>query len=251
MTVTVEPVTDTYQFGTTSISYSIIPRKRRRNLAIEVHPDTSVVVLSPPKVSRERIRKIVEKKAHWILKKIVWFSQIKQYTTPKEYTTGETVLYMGRQYRLKVHNSVEKTEVRLHEGYLEVALQTLPQPQSSEEYRDAVRAAMLGWYRGHAVQKIDECVGRFSSILGIPKPLFKVKQMAKRWGSCSQKNSLNFNVNIVMAPSTLIEYVVAHELCHFRHKDHSARFWAHMRRAMPDYNLRREMLRKEGWRYVI
>ena len=243
-----EPIADTIQFGTTSIAYTIIHRKRRHNLAIEVHPDMSVTVLSPPKVSRERIRKLVEKKAPWIMKKLVWFGQIRQYTDPKEYVTGEAVLYLGRPYRLKIHNSVDKPHVRLWEGHLEVAL---PASQDGEEYRRAVRAAMIDWYRDHAIQKIDECVSRYSTILGIPKPQFKVKKMTKRWGSCSKKNSLNFNLNIVLAPSTQMEYVVAHELCHFRHKDHSARFWTHLRRVMPDYNLRREMLRKEGWRYVI
>jgi predicted metal-dependent hydrolase len=62
---------------------------------------------------------------------------------------------------------------------------------------------------------------------------------------------MRFNMNIILAPSTQIEYVVAHELCHFRYKDHSAKFWAYIRRVMPDYNIRRETLRKEGWRYVI
>jgi predicted metal-dependent hydrolase len=251
MNVTTEPIGDTIQFGTTSISYSIVRRKRRRNIAIEVHPDMSVNVLSPLNVSRDRIHKIVEKKAPWIMKKIVWFGQIQQYTIPKEYVTGETVLYMGRQYRLKVHNSVEKQQVRLQEGYLEVALPTDSLSHDGEKYRQVVRQAMIDWYRDHAIQKIDECVGKYSTILGIPKPSFKIKQMTKRWGSCSPKNRLNFNLNIVLAPSSQIEYVVAHELCHLRHKDHSVRFWAHMRRVMPDYNLRREILRKEGWRYVI
>lgn len=251
MTETLEPIVDTIQFGTTSINYTIIHRKRRRNLAIEVHPDMSVTVLSTPKASRDRIRKLVEKKAPWIMKKIVWFGQIRQYTSPKEYVTGETVLYMGRQYRLKVQNTVDKPQVRLHEGYLEVALPNPPLHQTGEEFQQSVRIAMLDWYRNHAIQKIDEYVGRYATILGIPKPPFKVKQMTKRWGSCSQKNRLNFNVNIVLAPSSQIEYVVAHELCHFQHKNHSSRFWAHLRRVMPDYNLRREMLRKEGWRCVI
>lgn len=242
------PTSDLIDFGTTSILYKIEYRKYRRHLAIEVHPDLTVRVLAPTRASKQKIQDIVKKKAPWILKKIVWFDQMRQFTAPKEYVNGETFLYLGRQYRLAIHNGVNTGSVRLNEGYLEVAV---PFQDNDQDCRHIIQAAIIEWYRDHADQKIDGIVNHYAKVLELSAPHYKLKIMAKRWGSCTQNNNLNFNMKIIMAPTNQIEYVVAHELCHIRHKNHSARFWKHLRQIMPDYEIRRESLRKEGWKYTL
>jgi len=241
-------ITDLVPFGTTTIPYIIEYRKHRRHLGIEVHPDLTVHVLAPTRASKEKIHDIVKKKAPWILKKIVWFDQMRQFTAPKEYVNGETFLYLGRQYRLALHNGVDAGYVRLKEGYLEMAV---PWQYNKNECQQVVKTALFDWYCDHANQKIDEIINRYATILEIPAPHYKVKLMTKRWGSCTPKNILNFNMKIIMAPASQVEYVVAHELCHIRHKNHSTWFWKHLRQIMPDYEIRRESLRKDGWKYTI
>ena len=75
------------------------------------------------------------------------------------------------------------------------------------------------------------------------------KNQLKRWGSCTSKNNLNFNIRIMMAPMSELNYVIAHELCHTIVKDHSQDYWKLLYSIMPDYEIRKENLRKNGWKY--
>jgi len=78
-----------------------------------------------------------------------------------------------------------------------------------------------------------------------------IRNPEKRWGSCDKNGSLRFNWHIVMAPMSLLDYVVAHELCHLKSKDHSEAFWKAMRTLMPDYEARRDRLRREGNKFSL
>jgi predicted metal-dependent hydrolase len=243
-----QPVPDLIQDGPGSIAYTIHYSSQRKTIAIEISPDRTVRVLAPQRVTKKYIQELVGKKAAWIRKKIGAFEQVGEFTTPRKYVTGETFLYLGEPYRLVIHNSTDRPSVRIINDQLDVAL---PVFLPTDEYPHAVRAALIEWYRDHALAKIEGFVVKYAGILCVPVPLFKVKLLKRRLGSCSATNNLNFNLNLITAPEPLIEYVVAHELCHFRHKNHSARFWAHVGTVMPDYKERRRDLRKEGLKYVI
>src|SRR3989344_7823061 len=71
----------------------------------------------------------------------------------------------------------------------------------------------------------------------------KIKKMKTRWGSCSKKKNLNFNARIATLPDPLIDYIIAHELCHLIEFNHSAKFWALVARTIPDWRERRMELR--------
>jgi len=246
--VVAETVIGTAHCGATAIPYTVIYRKQRRNLTIEVHPDKSVTIHAPLQASRARIRDLVEQKAPWIEKKIAWFDTIRQFTAPKDYVDGEIFLYLGRQYRLAVHDGDGSPRVMLQGGYIDVSV---PYGADDRHCRQFVKSALLEWYRAGTFQQIGEMVEWYALRLDIPAPPFKVKRMKGRWGSCGYRNSLNFNMALIMAPISQIEYVVAHELCHIRHKNHSLRFWDHLRALMPDYEIRREALRNDGCKYVL
>jgi hypothetical protein len=242
------PVTGSVHSGTTDIVFTIVYQIRRRSITIEVHPDKSVTVRAPLRASEARIRDLVEQKAPWIEKKIAWFDRIRQFTAPKEYVTGEIFLFLGRQYRLAMHNGDDSPRVTLQEGNIDVSV---PQGADNRHCRQIVKTALLEWYRAKTFEQIGEMVGWYALRLDIPAPPFKVKQMNRRWGSCGYRNCLNFNMALIMAPIGQIEYVVAHELCHIRHKNHSSRFWSHLKELMPDYEIRREALRDDGWKYML
>lgn len=242
------PVSDLIPTGSGTIPYTIQYSNRRKTIAIEISPDQTVRVLAPQRVTKTYIRDLVGRKSDWIKKKLGAFEKIEEFTAPRQYVTGETVLYLGQPYRLFIHNRADRPSVRITGSQLDVAL---PVFLLAEDYPEAARAALLDWYKAHAIAKIEGFVVKYAGVLGIPVPPFRVKLVKRRWGSCSAKNHLNFNLNLIAAPEPLIEYVVVHELCHFRHKNHSARFWAHVGTLMPDYRERRQMLKKEGLKYVI
>ena len=98
-----------------------------------------------------------------------------------------------------------------------------------------IRNALVRWYRHHAESKLQAKVARYSSIVGVEVVSVGVKSFKSRWGSCSAKGRIDFNWKIIMAPNRMVDYVVAHELCHLKHHDHSNKFWKEVERVIPDY----------------
>lgn len=239
---------DSIQYGTTTIPYSISYSSRRKNAAIAVYPTKEVEIRVPSKTKPEAIRRLMQNKAHWVIKNIEWFNQFQYVSAEKEYVNGETFLYLGRQYRLKIIKSQDRPIARLRGRYFEVSV---PANIFEKKKTELVKEALFSWYKTHAEEIILEVAIKYSKKLGVQTPDVKVKYQLKRWGSCTRSNVLNINLQIAMAPMSQIEYVVAHELCHLKYKNHSYDFWQLLRIIMPDYELRKENLRKEGWRYIL
>ena len=93
-------------------------------------------------------------------------------------------------------------------------------------------------------------VKTYAEMLGVPIPTVKVRNQKTKWGVCTAKGII-LNLRLCMASPKVIEYVVAHELCHKVHQNHSPRFWNELRRIMPDYEIRREELKKQGYKWKI
>lgn len=239
---------DSIQYGTTIIPYSISYSHRRKNATITVYPTKKVEIRVPTKTEQREIQDLMKKKAHWVIKNLEWYNQFQYIHSEKEYVNGETFLYLGRQYRLKIIKTDSELIAKLKGKYFEV---TIPEKMPDNCKVELVKEALYRWYKARATQKIDELVTIYSKKLGIDAPPFKVKLQLKRWGSCTQTNKLNFNMLAVMAPMAQIEYVIAHELCHVKYKNHSAQFWQLLRIIMPDYEIRKENLRKDGWKYSL
>jgi len=238
--------TGAIQFGMTTIRYTISFSPRRKKAAIAVYPDTSVAVTVPTGTTHDSVRELVQKKAPWILEQIGVFEHLTMLDATKRYVGGEMFLYLGRQYRLKIAVGRGKPSVKLVGGYFEVTV-----PEGVRPETDLIRRILCTWYKEHAMQRVREVVRAYAQKLRLDPPKVTIRHQLKRWGSCTKDGALNINLLIVMAPMVLVEYVVAHELCHLRHKDHSSEFWNLLRLVMPDYELRKERLRTEGWRYVL
>ena len=105
---------------------------------------------------------------------------------------------------------------------------------------------MEAWYREHARAKLEDIAARLAKRLGVAFDSVRILDMRKRWGSCGKTGVLRFNWRIIMAKSRLVEYVVAHELGHLLHRDHSPVFWRTLGTVIPDYAQRRKELMREG-----
>jgi len=239
---------DSIQFGTTKINYDILYSDRRKNATLAVYPLKMVEISVPTNLEPEHIQSLVMKKAHWVMKQILWFDEIVQMDSTKEHVNGETYLYLGRQYRLKMIRNNEKPQAKLIGKYLTV---WLPENIPKNKEKKIVKAAIWKWYKQQANKRIEDAIKLYSKKLGISQPQFTIKNQYKRWGSCTSKNRLNFNFRIAMAPVTLLHYIVAHEMCHIKHKDHSSKYWKQLKTIMPDFENRKERLRREGTQYVL
>lgn len=224
-------------YGPETIRYQVRWIPTRRTLGIEVHPDQRVVVRAPVGCAEDVIAARVKKRASWISRQIADFQRYSPRTPQRQFVSGETHLYLGRQYRLKVVTG-EPASVRMNRGQLMVTM-----PGTATADPDRVRMLLHRWYLDHARQVfgevLDQCLLRFK---GQQRPRLIVRAMQSRWGSLSQTGSMTLNANLVRAPRACIEYVVTHELCHLQHRDHDASFFRLLGRVMPDWEQRKRRL---------
>ena len=104
----------------------------------------------------------------------------------------------------------------------------------------------MAWYKGKAKAYIEERVRHYSGVLNLYPEHVRIGSARSRWGSCSHKNHLSFTWRLIMAPHSVIDYVVIHELAHIKEKNHSNRFWNLVEEIVPDYGTHRKWLRKKG-----
>lgn len=215
----------------------VVRTSRTKTASVRVQ-EGKVSVVVPRTLPDTRIEALVSRKSLWIKEKLrIHDSSL--VVRPKEYVSGESFTYLGRNYRLKVKTASEPS-VSLLAGRLVVAL------PDAKNRPDRVRSALTGWFRQHADVKLTEKADRYARIVGVTPSSVGVKTFRSRWGSCSAGGRILFNWQIVIAPNRIVDYVVAHELCHLRQHDHSPAFWKCVERVIPDYQECREWLKANG-----
>lgn len=228
------------RFGTTRIEYNIKRSSRRSTVAISVSPPGEILITAPRHIPKSRLDRVVHTKARWIVSRLRLVRRVVSKPSPREFVSGETFLYLGRQYRLQVIVAAERG-VKLIHGRLVVGVQGAARGREAE-----ARQALVTWYRNHAETRLTHIARRLLDRIEVPMPQIVVRTQERRWGSCSRTGVLRFNWRIVQAPTRLMEYVVAHELVHLLHSDHSRYFWKKLGEVLPDYEARREDLRALG-----
>lgn len=225
----------TLTWGTDTIRYEVRFLASRQTLAIEVHPDSRVLVRAPVDCPEALIAERVQKRAAWISRQLAEFERYRPRTPARQYINGESHLYLGRQYRLKLAEG-DSASVKLTRGQLLVTLPGEPEP-------GRVKALLHRWYlyqaRAIFTEVLDASMPHFK---GVASPRLIVRTMNSRWGSLSRAGTMTLNVNLVRAPRPCIEYVVTHELCHTRHRDHDAQFFKLLRQVMPDWEQHKQRL---------
>jgi hypothetical protein len=222
----------TYQveYGTHTIPFTL-ERRARKTLEISVYPDMKVEVIAPLNAALDGIMQKVKKRARWILRQIRFFEQFHPKRPERCYLSGETHLYLGRQYRLKVIPHVQR-DVKLSRGQLLV--------QTHHPNRPAVtRDIVEDWYFERAKQKlierVEHCLGHFQDKEQFEPKGILIRQLSQRWGSMTPAGNLVLNRQLIKAPLPSIDYVIIHELCHLQHADHSRDFYHLLGRIMPDW----------------
>lgn len=206
-----------------------ILRSGRKRVAIEVYPDLSIVVRAPDRAHVHVIHGMLLEKRRWIQRQLRFFSSFLPRTPERRFISGETHLYLGRQYRLKVLQSTVDEGVKLRGG--EIVIRT-----KESQVVETKRCLLEQWYTQHAhrvlSERFEECL-RHSSFRRLPKPLLTIRRMKRRWGSCSRGGRIALNVDLIRAPRICIDYVVMHELCHLIVQEHSRAFDRLLLRTFP------------------
>ncbi|MDD4149661.1 MAG: SprT family zinc-dependent metalloprotease [Bacteroidales bacterium] len=228
-------MTESVQFGSKIINFQVC-FSNRKTLGITITPDMDVLVKAPDETSIEKIKEKVIKKAPWIIKQQNYFLGFFPKAPERQYVSGETHLYLGRQYRLKITDS-KKNEVKYKGRFIEIC--TLKKEKAG--------SLLNKWYKERAKIKFGELaeplIERFKKYNVEPKSLY-VQEMNSRWGSCTSKGKIILNPELIKAPRPCIEYVIVHELCHLVHPNHNQKFIELQQKEMPDWQKWKEKLEK-------
>ena len=229
-------------YGDKTIDFEII-RKDVKNINLSVRPDMSIFVSANEKVPLQDILDFVHGKAPWLIKNTHYFEDAQpEHISEKEYVSGETFKYLGRQYRLKVEESEEYEGVKFYQGYFYLYVKD----KKNRVNKDKL---MKAWFRSKAEATFLESLEKIYPIIqkyNINKPKIQIKTMKARWGSCLEdKGVIILNYELIKAPKLCIDYVVLHELVHFKYHNHDKQFYDFITSLMPDWKTRKEILDEE------
>jgi predicted metal-dependent hydrolase len=208
-------------YGEDRIPYQVSYNDTRKSrVAIHVNPDGSVTVDAPRGFSEESIKLAVQKRARWVVGHVSEARARYAHVRPREYVSGEQVLYLGRRYMLKVIPVDHKPRpARLRGNRLEV--------ETANSMEDDVKGRLRAWYRVKGRNYLGRRIDALAKTLPWVKapPPFRLLEMSSQWGSCSPSGEIIINQHLVKAPRQCIDYVLIHELAHLKHHDHGPAFW--------------------------
>jgi len=220
-----------------------IERKNVKNVNLNIKPDMTIMVSASEKVPLSFIYDFVKSKAGWIAKNVKTFEQVQPHNqSEREYVSGESYKYLGKQYRLRVEVTSDEERVKYYRGFIILMVKDL---------NNFVRKAKLmdDWYREKAIKIFEESLEKqFSSVkkYGVLRPKIEQRVMKARWGSALiDSETILLNAELIKAPKHCIDYVVLHELIHFRYNDHSDNFYNMLYSLMPDWEKRKAILDSE------
>ncbi len=222
------------------IQYQLLPGTRRKTTDIVIERNGVVAVRPPVGLSPEQVDEVVKSKRMWIYRNLAEWRDLNTAAVVRSWVNGESFLYLGRSYRLSLVTQ-QSNDLQLKEGrfFLKRAL-------VENDGAAAARSAFEQFYVEHGLQRLEKRAAYFAPKVGVVPAGVSVKELGYRWASCSAGNKLSFHWKCMMAPPKIIDYMVVHELCHIRHRDHTDAFWNEVDKVMPDYRERKEWLKIQG-----
>lgn len=211
-----------------------IIRKEIKNITLKVKPSCEVILSVPLDTDDIYIRYILEKRKSWIAQKVSFFEASNKIEI-KEYVSGESFKYLGKNYRLKVIESKEE-QVKLLRGYIQVFVKDKTNLKKKQKLLEA-------WYMRKAENYFQKIVKAYLPMVQQEVKTIRVREMKTRWGSCNPvKGYINLNSKLIKKSKASIEYVVFHELTHLVHPNHGKAFYNYLDTYMPDWKKRKAIL---------
>ncbi len=206
-------------------------RTQRRTVALQITPEARLIVRAPEKLPLPLIHQVVQEKMPWILKRQRLALEASKRLLVRKYETGERFLYLGEGYPLGIVASADYPLVFNQTEFLLRA-----------EYVSHGPRIFARWYQKKLYGMIGGRVRHYANAAGLEYAKISVTHAVKQWGSCGSKGTLNFSWRLMMAPLSVIDYVVVHELAHLEIRNHSRRFWRKVGALLPDYPIARKWL---------
>lgn len=221
------------------ILYGVV-RSRRTTADIVVERDGRVIVRAPTTLLDQDIEDIIQSKRYWIYKTLAEWRDLNATRVLREYRNGEGFLYLGRSYQLSLVANQDEP-LLLRNGRFCLRRDLVDQGEVA-----AAKSVFRDYFIERGYKRIIQRVHYYAPKVGVAARDIDVRELGHRWASCSPKGNLAFHWKCMMAPPTIIDYIILHELCHFHHLNHTEAFWNEVDKVMPEYRERKEWLKKNG-----
>jgi predicted metal-dependent hydrolase len=229
---------ESIDLGNRKVNYSL-KRSKRKTLGITVNAKGKVIVTAPDYIPMDKIEEVIQKRKNWIIEKVQEKESNLQIQPKRKYVSGESVYLFGRQYYLKV---IKSNDYHIEMGHNRITFYV----KDLDEAEAKVGEYLDNEFRELIAYKTAECLEAFRDRYSIPVvPEFKIRKMAKRWGSCTKDGVINLNPMLVAASVECIEYVIFHELTHLLHDDHDDEFFRTLKGVCPKCKEFKEKLERE------
>lgn len=213
----------------------LVKKSKRKTVSIFIERNGSVSARVPEKLNDNEIEEVLKGKEYQIHKNLAAWKQLNERYVLREFVNGQSFLYLGRNYLLKLVDK-ELGEVQFVKGRFLLSNKEL----------DKAKEYFVEFYRNKLKEKIKPLVRKYQSQLGVKPNEVKVMELKNRWGSCSAKGNINFHWKCAMAPMDVLQYIVVHELTHLIHLNHTPEFWNELDKILPSYNKQMNWLRLNG-----
>jgi predicted metal-dependent hydrolase len=221
------------------IEFTLI-RSDRKTADIVIERSGDVIVRAPADIEDNKLREAVADRALWVHRSLAEWEDLNSSRRHRPLLQGQGFAYLGRSYRLKFVSDSD-VSLRLKNGRWE-----LSEVFFTREGEAAARKAFRDFYIAKGTQIFNERIRQLAPLVGVEPGEVSVKELGYHWASCGAGGGLNFHWKTLMAPQTVIDYIVVHELCHLRFRDHSDAFWNEVDKVLPRYRERKEWLRVNG-----
>jgi len=233
------------KIGNTLVDYRLIYSSRLKTIELVIGLNSGFTVKAPDSMSKEEVATNLKRKKKWIVNNLDKMNEVIRNETRKEFVSGEKFLYKGKHYRLKVAKVDEEIVPFLtftHSKFIAHVPASVPE----FDYPRIIQPLFIEFYHEKAEKIINQRTEKYLLYFEVKPSLLKIKSLKNKWGNCSARNQLRFNWRVAMAKMSIIDYIIVHELCHIKHKDHSKTFWNDIQKILPDYEERKEWLRING-----
>jgi len=224
------------KYGNSRIVYSIKKSKRRKTS--EIHVDKkSVEIIVPETKSLSEIKKMVEGKRNWILQRQ---SQLRQEKPGPTYQNNTTVPYLGKNYKLVIKLEQKSDGISKKNSRFVISL------RSKRPSKKKTKLLYESWILENSQSILHKAMVRYSRKVGVKPKKIQMKKLRSKWGSLSNDNTININLHLLKADQKIVDYIILHEICHLKIKQHSHHFWSFIEQFDSTYRDKVEWLNNNG-----
>lgn len=222
------------------IKYQLLPGADRQTTDIVIERDGLISVRPPLRMTPEQVDETVFSKRMWIYRNLAEWRDLNATHVIREWVNGESFRYLGSSYRLLFVNDQDEP-LKLKDGRFQLQRSII-----ESGGKDAAHESFISFYKEKGLSRLTKRILYFASKVGVTPGAVTIKDLGYRWALCLKGGDLHFHWKCLMAPLSIIDYIIVHELCHLHHRDHSDAFWNEVDKVLPDYRERKEWLRIRG-----